>query len=162
MHIYEGKENYIFVSYAHKDSEIVLPIINALTKANFRVWYDAGIEAGTEWPENVAEHLCNSNLVLIFLSQNALDSQNCVREIHFAIAERKTILVIYLEELKLSVGMRMQLGPLQAMFYYRYENKEEFLWKYTENAKFVLRIVNEHKEKDEEEKLKDSGESRKA
>ena len=42
------------------------------------------------------------------------------------------------------------------------ENKEEFLWKYTENAKFVLRIVNEHKEKDEEEKLKDSGESRKA
>lgn len=127
MHIYEGKENYIFVSYAHKDNDVVLPIIKALMKDNFRVWYDAGIEAGTEWPENVAEHLCNSNLVLIFLSQNALDSQNCVREIHFAIAERKNILVIYLEELKLSVGMRMQLGLLQAMFYTRHESKEKFI-----------------------------------
>ena len=92
MQCYEGKENYIFISYAHKDSDKVLPIIKALHDASFRVWYDAGIEAGSEWPENVAEHLCGSAVTLIFLSKNALESHNCVREIHFAISEKKDIL----------------------------------------------------------------------
>ena len=41
------------------------------------------------------------------------------------------------------------------------DNTEEFLRKYTENAKLVLTIVNEHREKDEEEKSKDSTESEK-
>ena len=127
MRCYEGKENYIFISYAHKDSEQVMPIVEALHDASFRVWYDAGIEAGSEWPENVAQHLCDSKVVLVFLSKNALDSQNCIREIHFAISERKDILVVYLEELKLTAGMRMQLGPLQAMFLNRLKTKEEFL-----------------------------------
>ena len=68
MQCYEGKENYIFISYAHKDSDKVLPVIKALNDASFRVWYDAGIEAGSEWPENVAEHLCGSAVTLIFLS----------------------------------------------------------------------------------------------
>ena len=26
----------------------------------FRIWYDEGIEAGTEWPEYIAEHLENA------------------------------------------------------------------------------------------------------
>ena len=127
MQCYEGKENYIFVSYAHKDTTQVIPIVKALHDADFRIWYDAGIEAGSEWPENVAEHLCGSQVVLIFLSQNALNSQNCIREIHFAISENKDILVIHLEELTLTAGMRMQLGPLQAMFFNRYANAEDFV-----------------------------------
>lgn len=54
---YEGNEPYIFVSYAHKDSNHVLPIITSLQAQGFRVWYDAGIEAGTEWPEYIAGRL---------------------------------------------------------------------------------------------------------
>ena len=127
MRIYEGKENYIFVSYAHKDSDRVVPIIEALDDAGYRVWYDAGIEAGSEWPENVAEHLCNSKVVLVFLSQNALNSQNCTREIHFAVAERKEILVVYLQELNLTAGMRMQLGTSQAIFYNPSSSLSEFI-----------------------------------
>ena len=127
MQIYEGTENYIFISYSHKDSATVMPIVQGLANANFRVWYDAGIEAGSEWPENVATHIAKSNVVLIFLSKNALDSHNCVREIHFAIKKRKKILVIYLEELELSDGMDMQLSPLQAMFLYRYKSIDDFI-----------------------------------
>ena len=41
------------------------------------------------------------------------------------------------------------------------DNTEEFLRKYTENARLVLSIVNEHREKDEEEQSKDSTESEK-
>ena len=44
---YEGNENYIFISYAHKRSEESLKIIRELDEAGFRVWYDDGIAPGT-------------------------------------------------------------------------------------------------------------------
>ena len=44
---YNGNEPYIFISYAHKDSDKVLPIIRELQSRGYRVWYDAGIEAVT-------------------------------------------------------------------------------------------------------------------
>lgn len=124
---YEGKEPYIFISYAHKDSDRVLPIIQGLQDRGFRVWYDAGIEAGTEWPEYIAEHLDGCTCFLAFLSQSALESPNCRREINFAIDLRKDPLAVYLEEVQLTLGMRMQLGTLQAMFSYRHKTMESFL-----------------------------------
>lgn len=48
MPAYKGKEKYIFVSYAHKDSAKVLPIIENMQHAGYRIWYDTGIKAGTE------------------------------------------------------------------------------------------------------------------
>ena len=60
MKTYNGNDKYIFVSYAHKDSDTVLPIISEMQKSGFRIWFDEGIEAGTEWPEYIAEHLANA------------------------------------------------------------------------------------------------------
>ena len=55
--VYNGGEPYGFISYAHKDAARVLPVIAALSWDRFRLWYDAGIEAGDNWPEVVADHL---------------------------------------------------------------------------------------------------------
>lgn len=57
MEVYSGDKPYIFVNYAHSDAYVVVPTIEILRKNGFRVWYDKGIEAGTEWPQNIAEHL---------------------------------------------------------------------------------------------------------
>ena len=65
---YEGQEPYIFISYAHKDSNTVLPIIQGLQERGFRVWYDAGIEIGTEWPQYIATHLKHCHSCLAFVS----------------------------------------------------------------------------------------------
>ena len=124
---YEGSEPYIFISYAHKDSDRVLPIISGLQAQGFRVWYDAGIEAGTEWPEYIAEHLESCTVFLAFLSQSALDSPNCRREINFAIDECKEMLAVYLEELRLSAEMWMQPDELQTMFLYQCSSQESFI-----------------------------------
>ena len=40
--VYEGNDKYIFVSYAHKDSQKVVPIVETLSSNGFRVWYDSG------------------------------------------------------------------------------------------------------------------------
>ena len=56
---YDGDLPYIFVSYAHKDSYRVLPIISALQDNGFRVWFDQGIEAGSEWSTFIVTQLKN-------------------------------------------------------------------------------------------------------
>jgi len=124
---YEGRDPYIFISYAHKDAALVMPIIEGLAERGFRIWYDAGIEAGTEWPEYIAEHLENCTSFIAFISEAAIASKNCRREINFAIDLDKEPLAIYLEEVKLTAGMRMQLGTLQAMFYYRHPTLTSFV-----------------------------------
>ncbi len=89
---YEGKKEYIFVSYAHKDSEIVLPIIEQLYEKKYRVWYDEGIAPGSEWPQNIADHLNAAAAVIIFVSQNSLDSPNCQNEVSRAAASDKILI----------------------------------------------------------------------
>ena len=38
----DENENYIFVSYAHRDSEKVVHIIELLSAQGFNIWYDDG------------------------------------------------------------------------------------------------------------------------
>ena len=115
MNVYEGDEKYIFVSYAHKDSERVLPALTMLQKEGFRVWFDTGIEAGYEWAEYIANHLDKSCCFLVFLSEASNASANCRREIHRALKIEKDMLIVYLEDCSLSPGLEMQLDILQAI-----------------------------------------------
>ena len=76
---YEGSHPYAFISYSHKDADIVMPAIEAMQRQGILIWYDAGIEAGSEWPEYIASHLKNCSCVLTFISENFIDSPNCRR-----------------------------------------------------------------------------------
>ncbi len=110
---YNGNAPYLFVSYAHKDSERVLPIVEEFDRNNYRLWYDAGINVGAYWPEAVASHLLNSSRVIFFISQNFLNSQNCIREVNYAVAERKEMLCVLMDEVKLPEDLSMQLSTVR-------------------------------------------------
>ena len=121
---------YIFISYAHKDNAMVLPLIEDLKARGFNVWYDAGIEAGTEWPEYIGTKVFYCNCMIFFLSPNSAVSSNCRREVDFAVALEKRVLAIHLvddSEIQLSPGLQMTLNNKQAMFYTRSPSKEMFL-----------------------------------
>ena len=47
MNAYDGMEPYVFISYSHRDSNAVVPLIQNLQNRNFRVWYDDGVEVGS-------------------------------------------------------------------------------------------------------------------
>ena len=127
---YEGKEPYIFVSYCHKDSPKVFDIISKLQAAGFRIWYDKGIEWGSEWPDDIAKHICDCKLLMAFHSENSKLSQNCKHEIYFSIKNNKDILSVYLEDVKLNPGVEMQLAPFQAIYFYQYQiNEQEDFYK---------------------------------
>ena len=125
MKVYQGKEPFIFVSYSHKDSYRVLPIIHSLQCRGFRVWYDEGIEAGTEWPAYIEERLDSCQRVLVFLSDNSIESVNCRNEINVAAETGREMLVAQLdEEVTYKYGMRLQLSSRQKIFCSRHPDVE--------------------------------------
>lgn len=115
MKPYEGDKPYVFVSYAHKDSEKILPFIDWLAESGYRVWYDDGIAPGSEWPENIAQHLSNCQVVFAMVSNNYMASMNCRREVTFALSKNKPFLGIVLESTDMSAGMEMQLSAQQCI-----------------------------------------------
>lgn len=113
---YKGNEPFIFISYAHKDSEIVLPVINRLQQDGYRVWYDEGIAPGSQWDVYISEHLAGSSSVLCFLSRAYLGSQNCRDELALARANAKPMNMIYIDDVQLTAGLKMRYGRIQALF----------------------------------------------
>ena len=123
---YEGMEPYIFVSYSHKDSDRVLRILSSMQEKGFRLWFDHGIEAGTEWPEYIEARLIGCDRVLVFLTNAAVASINCRNEINLALTLKKEILIVYLEETTLRYGLLLQLSSVQALFYHRHTSEASF------------------------------------
>lgn len=95
---YEGSSPYYFISYSHRDSQQVLDMITRLRREGYRIWYDEGIPAGSDWPRNIREHMEGCGAVLFFQSENALSSANCYNEIHAAHARKKPVYVIPLDD----------------------------------------------------------------
>lgn len=126
---YEGTEPYIFISYAHKDSGLVFPVLEELDRRGYRIWYDDGIAPGSEWPENIAQHLNNCALTMAFVSPNSIASDNCRREVTFALSKKKAFLAVILEPTTMSLGMEMQLSAQQCVMKYSYDSEEKFLGK---------------------------------
>ena len=111
--IYEGDNPYVFISYAHMDKEIVYDIIASLQCHGVRVWYDSGLRAGDEWPEEIGDHIARASAVVIMLSSNAIGSKFVRKEINFADEEKKKIIPVLLDDCQLTVGIKLQLGIVQ-------------------------------------------------
>lgn len=121
---YEGAKPYVFLSYAHADAPAVMEIASRLQAAGCRVWYDGGVEVGSEWPEYIAAHLNGAAVMLAFLSNAYVRSDNCRKELHFAQTRKIKTVNIFLEETALTPGMEMQIGPLFALMKHNMEERE--------------------------------------
>jgi hypothetical protein len=114
---YEGEASFIFISYAHRDREAVFPVIDALNAGGYNVWYDEGVDPGTEWPEEIASHLVACTVFLLFTTPESMESSNVRREINMAIKYQKKLLNIMLRKTDFTAGMDMQLSLIQYLTY---------------------------------------------
>ena len=125
-----NRRPFIFISYSHKDTLQVLPLIEALKSRGFNLWYDAGIEAGSEWPEYIGTKLFECSCLLVFMTQNAADSSYCRREVEFADELEKPLLTVYLvnkEDMNLPNGLRYLISNKQAIFMKNSPTQDVFL-----------------------------------
>mgnify|MGYP002619552720 FL=1 len=127
MEVYTGEDPYIFISYAHDDSERVLSIISHIANQEYRIWFDQRIEVGTKWAEVIAQRLNQSACFMAFIPDNYLRSDNCMDEIEHAKNKKIPILIIYLEDLQIPDWFLMRHGRTQSIYYKEYNTQNEFL-----------------------------------
>lgn len=125
--VYEGNGAYAFISYAHKDEDIVLPVLSGLYGGGLNLWFDDGIIAGSEWPEYLAEHIEKSAIVIAFISANSASSEYCKREIHFALKKGIQLIAVYIDDAKLSSGLEMQLAPMQGVKRKKFDSDDDMV-----------------------------------
>lgn len=114
MKPYEGQMPYIFVSYSHQDKEATEYIENIMRK-QVRLWFDAGNHLGDDWAENIANHLINSEAILLFLSKNSIESVNVNNEILLALKYKKKIMPVFIEDVELNPAMDIKIGSFHAI-----------------------------------------------
>jgi transposase-like protein len=84
---YAGTEPFAFISYAHKDRNRVYPIIKYLHDMGIPIWYDEGLEAGSDWRGQIIKNLKKCSQFVAFLSPLSVTRHDVLNEI--AIAEKR-------------------------------------------------------------------------
>ncbi len=120
---------YLFISYAHKNSDEVLPILHFLQNERIKVWFDEGIEVGSEWPATIQQKIKECALFMPIISADFVESKNCRKEVYLADTANLNILPVFLEECELKYGLELQLA--QAERVYKKDYQTEYAFKYS-------------------------------
>lgn len=123
---YLGNDKYIFVSYAHKDKDIVYPVISKLQE-KYNIWFDEGIKWGKEWDKEIVDRLSHCSLFIYLISNNSLSSPNCKDEISYAKDSGLPFINICIEDVSLPEEFKFRYGRYQMCFLYRFNNLDAFL-----------------------------------
>ncbi len=92
----EKDQNYIFVSYSHKDYKKVYYDLAHLYCRGVRFWYDKGLSAGEDWENEVKEHIQSPCCcgVIFYISSNMFLSGSIFKEIEFTTAKKKPNVIL--------------------------------------------------------------------
>lgn len=115
---YRGSDDYLFICFSHRDTQEVYSDINWLHESGINIWYDEGVSAGHLWREDIANAIDQCALFVVFLSESAVESDNCRKEINYALEAKKPLLAIYLENVTLTPGISLAIGEIQGVLRY--------------------------------------------
>lgn len=107
----------IFISYCHNDKALVLNILSILKRNGCLFWYDAHLNAASEFTEEIAKKLKSCPIFFAFFSAEYSNSDYCKDEWAYAKKQKRQIVVIRLDDSPLSDGMDMQSTRLQHLYY---------------------------------------------
>lgn len=98
----------VFISYSRKDSEIANKICSALEKEGITYFIDRkGIGGGFEFPEVLANAICDSSLFLFLASENSYGSKFTINEVTFAFNKKskQSILPYIIDKSQLPISL---------------------------------------------------------
>jgi hypothetical protein len=96
-----------FLSYAREDASFVLSLAKDLKAEGVNVWLDQlDIAPGRQWDRSVEEALVNCGQMLVVLSPAAVDSNNVMDEVAFALDERKAVIPLLHVECRVPFRLR--------------------------------------------------------
>ena len=80
---------HIFISYAHEDKEWVLegpgnihliPRIRRHTSPDAEIWFDEGLVIGEKWDEEIHNHIVQSHIAILLISESFVSSDYIVNK----------------------------------------------------------------------------------
>ena len=107
---YTGNEPYLFVSYSHRDTAKVFPILDALYDRKYRLWYDESCETGNDFRDELRHRIEDCEAVLLFVSESSMASPFCGMEIIVARENNKRLFPIYLDDVAVPPAFRILLA----------------------------------------------------
>jgi adenylate cyclase len=108
----------VFVSYSRNDKERVLELTGKLRAAGVSLWIDqSGIDAATQWGEQIVHALDNSKVLLLMVSEAAVQSHNVAKEVVLVSERKGRILPVHLEPTQIPPSLKYQLAGIQHIDY---------------------------------------------
>lgn len=107
---YTGDEPYLFVSYSHKDTKMVYPILDDLYDLKYRLWYDESCENGNDFREELRQRIKNAEAVLLFVSKSSMESPFCGMEVIVSREYNKRLYPIYLDDVEVPPAFMILLA----------------------------------------------------
>jgi tetratricopeptide (TPR) repeat protein len=113
---YDGTKPYVFVCYAHKDSDSVYADLTQIHNNGIHLWYDEGISAGSSWRAEIATAIKGATKFLFYISETSLASSHCLREVDYALSNDIEIIPVYMDDSGLPGELELVLNRVQALF----------------------------------------------
>ena len=119
---------YIYISYSNKDISSVIPEIERYIQEGYEVKFDKGLNFNdkNDLPKFM-DLIVNCGIFVVFLSENAIDSNQVKMELKIANVHNKPIIPIYLEETELSPEFESILKSSQPLYKYENQYDEEYV-----------------------------------
>jgi len=95
---YGGTKKYAFVSYSHEDADLVYAVISRLHDMGYNIWYDEGIPLTMDYGEELFRHIVNCEVFILFVSRHSVASAEVDKEVRNALAMKKNVLRINIDE----------------------------------------------------------------
>ena len=104
----------VFVSYARSDKERVLELAGKLRAAGVSLWLDtSGLDAAALWGEQIVNALESAKVLLLMVTESAVESKNVAREVMLVSERNGNILPVHLEPTAIPPSLKYQLAGIQ-------------------------------------------------
>ncbi len=111
---YEGDKPYIFISYAHADDDASCPLSATCIAADITSGMTRALRSAASGRSVLPRTFADAHLVVAFISNAYMRSDNCRREMHYAQSKKIKTINIFIEETALTPGMELQIGNIFA------------------------------------------------
>lgn len=106
------KATDVFLSYKAEDRGRLAPLVAALESEGFRVWWDAHIGGGSNWRQDIQEHLDSAKCVIVAWSKRSVGPEGeFVRDEASRAKRRGTYVPIRIDDVEPPLGF----GEVQAL-----------------------------------------------
>lgn len=114
----EEMKHHVFISYSRKDEETVATIKTILDEYSIPYWIDKeGIFSGENYKEVIVDAIEVAKVVIFVSSANSNGSINVIRELGYAVQQRKTIIPVLLDDSPYAKSIRLDIADIDQIEY---------------------------------------------